>query len=129
MVVLWVGNTSTSNANPINIENPRFFNHVNGPLVDQLVNLSFGWFKTLDSAQKKAYFSSIAIALEEANPGQIVKWYQNDASGAVRVVWLLPDSVGYCKRLHIETIAYSTQKIAQATACFNEVDNRWWWYQ
>lgn len=124
--MLSVGNTSTAN-NTINIENPRFFEYSNGPFLDQVLNLSFGWFKTLDRDQKKAYHSSLAIALEQGNPGQIVKWYENDASGYVRVVWILPDTIGYCKRLHIEAIAYSTRKNFQVTACFNEVDNRWTW--
>ncbi len=129
MATLLAGNTSNVNAQSINIENPRFFELVNGSLDQKLLNLSFGWFKTLDSEQKKAYLGSIAIALEEANPGQFVKWYENNASGSVRVAWILPDSIGYCKRLHIEAIAYNTQKNFQMTACFNDVDNRWRWHQ
>ena len=128
-VMLSVGNISNAEAQSINIENPRFFELVNGSLDQKILNLSFGWFKTLDPEQKKAYLSSIAIALEEANPGQFVKWYENNASGSVRVAWLLPDSIGYCKRLHIEAIAYNTQKNFQVTACFNDVDNRWRWHQ
>lgn len=118
---------SSVNAQTIDIVNPKFFENVNGSLADKVLNVSFGWFKSLDDEQKRAYHSSIAIALEEANPGQYVKWYENNASGTVRVAWLLPDSIGYCKRLHIEAIAYSTQKNFQVTACFNDVDKRWRW--
>lgn len=127
--MLSVGNMSNSNAQTIDIENPRFFENSNGNLADRIYNLSFGWFKTLDYDQRKAYLSSIAIALEEANPGQFVKWYEKNASGSVRVVWILPDSIGYCKRLHIETIAYETLKTSQVTACFNDVHNKWRWQQ
>lgn len=125
--MLLVGNMSSVNAQTIDIVNPKFFENVNGSLADKVLNVSFGWFKSLDDEQKRAYHSSIAIALEEANPGQYVKWYENNASGTVRVAWLLPDSIGYCKRLHIEAIAYSTQKNFQVTACFNDVDKRWRW--
>lgn len=125
--MLLAGNTSNADAQSINIENPRFFELVNGPLENKILNFSFGWFKTLNADQRKAYLGSIAIALEEANPGQFVRWYESDASGSVRVAWILPDSIGFCKRLHIETIAYNTQKNFQVTACFNDVDNRWRW--
>ena len=129
MALLLVTNTSNVNAQSvIDISNPRFFTNTNGPVGRQVANLTFGWFKTLDDEQKRAYYSSIAIALEEANPGQFVKWYENNASGSVRVAWILPDSVGFCKRLHIEAIAYNVRKELQTTACFNEVDNRWMWY-
>jgi hypothetical protein len=123
--------TSTSNASNqiIDIENPRFFDYSSGSFEQQIFNLSFGWFKTLDKEQRKAYLSSLVLALEEANPGQYVKWYESNASGSVRVAWILPDSMGYCKRLHIEAIAYNTRKNYQVTACFNGVDNRWRWYQ
>lgn len=111
------------------LDNPRFYHDTNGPILRQVLNISFGWFKTLDSAQKEAYYSSIAIALEEAQPGEFARWYKNNASGMTRVVWLHSSSMGFCKRLHINVIAHSEEKNFQRTACFNDVDNRWRWYE
>lgn len=126
--MLLVTNTSI-NAQTINIENPRFYNELHGGnTLHHILNISFGWFKTLDKEQKEAYHSSIVVALEEAQPGQFARWYKNDASGVVRVAWQEPRNGSICKRLHISLIAYSTVKEVQSTACFNEVDNRWSWY-
>ena len=69
MAALLVMNTST-NAQTINIENPRFYQDVSGSNLRQILNISFGWFKTLDNDQKEAYYSSMILALEEAQPGQ-----------------------------------------------------------
>lgn len=125
--MLLVGNTSTTNASTVEIENPRFYNEYADMPLARVINTSFGWFKTLDSEQKQAYYSTIILALEEAQPGQFVRWYKNDASGIVRIAWQYPHNGSVCKRLHIETIAYSTAKTAQVTACYNEIDNRWNW--
>lgn len=125
--MLLVMNTST-NANTINIENPKFYEPINGNLLEQIINVSFGWFKGLDSEQKAAYYSSLILALEEAQPGQFTRWYKNNASGSVRVAWQLPRNGALCKRLHISLIAYDTEKNMQTTACFNDTDNRWSWY-
>jgi hypothetical protein len=124
---LLVMSTST-NANPVNIENPKFYEEVNGPLLERIINVSFGWFKELDHEQKAAYYSSLILALEEVQPGQFARWYKNNASGVVRVAWQFPRNGTLCKRLHINLIAYDTEKNIQTTACFNEVDNRWQWY-
>jgi uncharacterized protein YfaT (DUF1175 family) len=128
MVTLLVMSTSI-NAHTINIDNPRFYNEVNGPFLKQVLNVSFGWFKTLDNEQKEAYYSSMIVALEEAQPGQSARWYRNDASGTIRVAWQEPRNGTVCKRLHISIIAYDTIKNMQTTACFNDVDNNWLWYQ
>lgn len=121
--------TSTSiKANTVDIENPKFHSSVNGDLLDQIINVSFGWFKGLDSEQKSAYYSSLILALEEAQPGQFARWYKNNASGMVRVAWQYPKNGTLCKRLHITLIAHDTQKDMQTTACFNDIDNRWYWY-
>lgn len=127
MVTLLVMSTSI-NAQTINIENPRFYSDVNGSYLTKILNLSFGWFKTLDDEQKEAYYSSMILALEEAQPGQFARWYRKEASGSVRVAWQEIRNEGICKRLHISVIAYNTAKNIQTTACFNEVDNRWSWY-
>lgn len=128
MATLLVMSTSI-NAQTINIDNPRFYNEVNGPFLKQVLNVSFGWFKTLDKEQKEAYYSSMIVALEEAQPGQSARWYRNDASGTIRVAWQEPRNGTVCKRLHISIIAYDTIKNMQTTACFNDVDNNWLWYQ
>lgn len=120
-------NTSI-NANTIDIENPKFHGSSSGDLLDQIINVSFGWFKGLDSDQKTAYYSSLILALEEVQPGQYARWYKNNASGTVRVAWQYPKNGNLCKRLHISLIAHDTQKDMQTTACFNDIDNRWYWY-
>jgi uncharacterized protein YfaT (DUF1175 family) len=120
-------NTSI-NAQTIEIVNPRFSNDINGAFLGQILNTSFGWFRTLDKEQKEAYHSSMILALEDAQPGEFARWYKNDASGTVRVAWQELRTNGICKRLHISLIAYNTIKNIQTTACFNEVDNRWSWY-
>ena len=120
-------NTST-NAQTINIENPKFYAETNGPWLEQILNVSFGWFKGLDADQKDAYYSSLILALEEAQPGQFSRWYKNNASGTVRVAWQFPRNGALCKRLHIGLIAHNMQKDLQTTACFNEVDYRWQWF-
>lgn len=127
MAALLVMNTST-NAQTINIENPRFYQDVSGSNLRQILNISFGWFKTLDNDQKEAYYSSMILALEEAQPGQSARWYRNNASGTVRVAWQEPRNGSVCKRLHISVIAHDLLKNMQTTACFNEVDNTWSWY-
>jgi len=38
-----------------------------------------------------------------------------------------PSGAGYCRRLHVQAIAYNVEKTMRATACFNDVDNRWTW--
>ena len=126
-VLLLAMNTS-SNAQTINIENPKFYESTNGSLLDQIIDVSFGWFKGLDSEQKTAYYSSLILALEEVQPGQFARWYKNNASGTVRVAWQYPKNGVMCKRLHIHLIAHDAEKNMQTTACFNEVDNRWHWY-
>jgi hypothetical protein len=117
-----------SNAQTVNIENPKFYEDVNGSLLDHVINISFGWFKGLDAEQKAAYYSSLILALEEVQPGQFSRWYKNNASGTVRVAWQYPKNGTMCKRLHVSVIAHDMQKNIQTTACFNEVDNRWHWY-
>ena len=125
--MLLVMNTST-NANTVNIENPKFYDSVGGDLLEQIINVSFGWFKELDADQKTAYYSSLILALEEVQPGQYSRWYKNNASGTVRVAWQYPKNGSLCKRLHISLIAHNAQRDMQTTACFNDIDNKWHWY-
>lgn len=111
------------------IENPRFFNGTDKSVWQRVLNISFGWFKTLDQEQKTAYYGSIVLALEEAEVDHFVRWYKNGASGMIRVAWIRPSNTGFCKRLHFNVIAYNTEQNFQNTVCFNDVDNRWYWYQ
>jgi hypothetical protein len=128
MATLLAMNTCV-NAQTVNIENPSFHNDNSRSHLGQIINTSFGWFKTLDNDQKEAYYSSMILALEEAQPGQIARWYRNNASGTVRVAWQELHNGSVCKRLHISLVAYNTMKNMQTTACFNEVDNTWNWYR
>ena len=63
------------------INNPRFFDYRSGPTVSELLNIAFGWFKTLDDDQKSAYYQSITHAVMYAENGQKVEWFQGNASG------------------------------------------------
>ena len=120
--------TASNLAYADNIENPQFFNYRAGGFTNRLADISFGWFKTLDDEQKLAYNQSITQALMYADNGQVVRWYKNDASGMTVVSSTWPSGAGYCRRLYVQAIAYNVEKTMKATACFNDVDNRWTWY-
>jgi surface antigen len=109
------------------IANPRFFEYRGGPVLTELVNLSFGWFKTLDEEQKSAYSLSITHAVMYADNGQKTTWYKNDASG-----WAMPAVTwstgnGYCRRIHIQAIAYNMEKFMTRTACLDNASGKWLW--
>lgn len=119
-------------SNPVlanDIEEPRFFEYRSGTWTNRLIDLTFGWFKTLDNEQKIAYNQAITHALLYTDNGQPVRWYKNDASGQAVVSTTWPNGSGYCRRIYIQAIAYGVEKNLRATACFNDVDNRWTWYQ
>jgi len=109
------------------LDNPRFFNYRSGSFVNNIVDISFGWFKTLDSQQKAAYTQSIIHAVMMAENGQAVRWYESNASGESIPVMTWPTGSGYCRRIHIQAIAYNTEKTASATACFETANNSWRW--
>lgn len=109
------------------IENPRFFSYNGGPPISELINVSFGWFKTLDNEQKSAYYQSITHAVMYAENGQAVSWYQNDASGETVPVVTWPTGSGYCRRIYIQAIAYNTVRTMQRTACFENSNSSWRW--
>ena len=108
-------------------EDTKFFNYRNGSFVNRLVDQSFGWFKTLDNEQKEAYYGSIIHAVMYADNGQPVRWYRNDASGEATAVMTWPTGAGYCRRIHVQTIAFNVEKIMAATACYDDINNRWQW--
>ena len=64
--------TSPALANDLN--NPRFFEYRSGNFVNQIMTLSFGWFKTFDDEQKSAYDQSLYDALMSAENGEKVSW-------------------------------------------------------
>ncbi len=109
------------------IDNPRFFDYRGGPMISELINISFGWFKTLDKNQKSAYYQSITHAVMYAENGQKVEWYQGDASGYTVPVMTWPNGSGYCRRMYIQAIAYNTERNMQRTACFNNPNSKWQW--
>ena len=106
--------TSPALANDLN--NPRFFEYRSGNFVNQIMTLSFGWFKTFDDEQKSAYDQSLYHALMSAENGEKVSWYRNDASGYAVPVVTWPTGSGYCRRMHIQAIAYGMEKTMTATA-------------
>lgn len=110
------------------IEEPRFFQYQSGGFANQLTEMTFGWFKTLDAEQKLAYNQAITHALMYSDNGQAVRWYKKDASGYAVPSLTWPSGAGYCRRMHIQAIAYGVEKTMKATACFNDVDNRWTWH-
>ncbi len=109
------------------IDNPRFFDYRGGPMISELINISFGWFKTLDENQKSAYYQSITHAVMYAENGQKVEWYQGNASGYTVPVMTWPNGSGYCRRMYIQAIAYNTERTMQRTACFSNPNSKWQW--
>lgn len=109
------------------LENPRFFEYKSGGFTNRLADFTFGWFKTLNDSQKEAYNQSLTHAIMMAENGQRVTWYRDDASGYAMPVMTWPTGSGYCRRVHIQTIAYNLEKAMSATACFNNAHENWVW--
>lgn len=109
------------------LANPRFFEYQSGPPIAEIINFSFGWFKTLDDEEKSAYYSSITHAVMYAENGDSVEWYKNKASGWAKPVMTWPTGSGYCRRLHIQAIAYNTEKTMARTACYDNASGKWSW--
>ena len=95
--------------------------------MNRLSDMSFGWFKSLNTTQKEAYHSALNHAIVFSENGQAVKWYESDASGYAVPVITWPTGNGYCRRVHIQAIAHNVEKTMTATACFNEINNKWQW--
>jgi surface antigen len=109
------------------VSDPKFFEYRSGGFTNRLVDLTFGWFKTLDSEQKESYHGAIHHAVMMAENGQRVTWYKNDASGMAVPVMTWPTGNGYCRRVHIQTIAYGVEKTMAATACYDNAHTNWRW--
>jgi surface antigen len=115
------------NVSASDINNPKFFEYRSGGFVNRLSDMSFGWFKSLNTVQKEAYHSALNHAIVFSENGQSVKWYESDASGYAVPVITWPTGNGYCRRVHIQAIAHNVEKTMTATACFNEINNKWQW--
>lgn len=111
----------------VEAQNPRFFEYRSGGFVNRLSDFTFGWFKTLDNEQKAVYTQSVTHAVMYAENGQAVSWYQDDASGVAMPVMTWPTGNGYCRRIHIQVIAYNVEKTMAATACFENSSDNWRW--
>ena len=109
------------------INNPRFVDYRSGPVASELLDIAFGWFKTLDDEQKSAYSQSITHAVMYAETGKKVEWYQGDASGYAVPVMTWPNGSGYCRRIYIQAIAYNTERAMHRTACFSNPNTKWHW--
>jgi hypothetical protein len=114
-------------AGAVEADNPRFFEYRSGGFTNRLVDFTFGWFKTLNDEQKEVYHSSVNHAVMYSDNGQKVTWYQNNASGYAMPVMTWPIGAGYCRRMHIQVIAYGVEKTMAATACFDDINTRWQW--
>lgn len=111
-----------------NLENPRFFEYRAGNnVIADFIQISFGWFKTLDDNEKEAYYSSITHALMYAENGEAVEWYRGKASGFSVPVATWPTGSGYCRRIYMQVIAHNTEKVTQRTACYNNSSRDWQW--
>ena len=92
-----------------------------------MLQISFGWFKSLDDEQKAAYYQSITHAVMYADNGKSVSWYQGNASGYTVPVLTWPTGSGYCRRIYIQAIAHNTERTMQRTACFQNASSKWHW--
>jgi len=124
LTLLAINNVSASE-----LSNPRFFEYRSGPVIQEILTTTFGWFKTLSDEQKDSYYQAVTHAASFAENGQVVEWYKNDASGYAVPVMTWPTSSGYCRRMHIQAIAYNTEKIITRTACYNNSSRNWQWFR
>jgi len=126
LLILWA---VSSTVYASDLRNPRFFEYRGGPPIEELIQTTFGWFRTLDDEQKASYSQAVTHALMVAENGQTVEWYKSNASGIAIPVMTWPSSSGYCRRLHIQTIAYNVEKTISRTACYNNSSRNWQWYR
>ena len=120
--------TTSSTVVAKEFDNPRFFEYRGGGFTNRLVDLSFGWFKTLDDEQKLSYNQAMTQAVMYADNGEAVRWYKNNASGQVVPAVTFPSGSGYCRRMYIQAIAYGVEKTMRANACYDNSSDRWTWY-
>ena len=106
---------------------PRFFEYHANIFINRLINVSFGWNKSLSDPDKEQHYQSLTHAVNMAENGQIVRWYGDKASGYAVPVVTWPTGSGYCRRVHSQIIAYNTEKTSTATACYDQSNARWHW--
>jgi len=122
--ILAYGSSTLAN----NMHDPRFFDYRNGGFANNILDLSFGWFKKLDDEQKLAYNQAIMHALSYSDNGEVVRWYKNNASGSVVPAMSWRSNRGHCRRLYVQAIAHGVEKTFRATACFDEFTEKWTWF-
>lgn len=108
--------------------NPRFFDYHANIFINRLVNVSFGWNRSLSDIDKEQHHQALTHAVNMAENGQMVQWYGNAASGYAVPVVTWPTGSGYCRRVHSQIIAYNTEKTVTATACYDSTSSRWQWH-
>jgi surface antigen len=118
---------SISNVYASDIRNPQFFEYHSNAFTNRLIDVTFGWRKTLSQEDILQYHQSINHAISMAENGQEVKWYGNNSSGYAVPVVTWPSGNGYCRRVYIQTIAYNIKKINPATACYDQGEETWRW--
>ena len=109
------------------VNNPRFFDYRSGSFGTEILNLTVGWFKTLDADQKSAYGQALTHAIMFAENGQKVEWYRNNASGIVMPAMTWPTGSGYCRRIHIQAVAHNTERTMARSVCFSNASGEWHW--
>jgi len=109
------------------LDKPKFYSYSGTEFINRLADITFGWFKSLDPDQLAEYNQAITHAVMFAENGQRVSWYRKDASGFAVPVHTWPTGSGYCRRIHIETIAFNQKKTKTATACFSNSSDKWRW--
>jgi surface antigen len=124
--VLSAGKLS-SNSFASEVNDPRFFEYRGGSFINQLAEVSFGWFKKLNDRQLLAHHRAISVALHSADYGHSVRWYVDDASGSATPIAHIPTGSGYCRRIHLSVIAHGVQKNFQETACYDNAHDNWRW--
>jgi surface antigen len=120
---------TTSTAVASDFQDPKFFEYRSGGFVNQVFDVSFGWFKRLDDEQKLSYNQALMHAISYADNGETVRWYKNNASGSVVPSMTWPNGNGYCRRVYAETIAHGVRKTTKATACYDDSGDRWTWFE
>ncbi len=109
------------------LDNPRFYSYSGTSFVNRIADVSFGWFKKLDAEQLAEYNQALTHAVMYSENGEKVTWYRKDASGYAVPVHTWPTGSGYCRRVHVQTIAFNQQKTKTATACFSNANDTWQW--
>ena len=112
------------------VQNPTFYSYNGGSFVNKVISMSFGYFRKLDRYQYDAYNQAVSHAVMMADNGERVQWFEGDASGFAAPVYTWPTHSGnYCRRIHIQVIAYNQEKTITQTACFNGSTNNWRWVE